>query len=347
MKAWILRSPAPIRDDPLELSELPTPEPGPNQVRLRVDVCGICRTDLHIAEGDLPAGKDSLILGHEIVGVVDAVGEGATRVKEGESAGVTWLGETCGRCKHCLESRENYCADFKATGRDTDGGFAEYVIAQEDAVFSLKDIPLPKEELAPLLCAGVAGYCAYRLLSVGEGDSIGLYGFGPTADYVLRVARHLGNEVYVSSRSERNLRRARQVGAAWAGNAAEQAIPTELDAAIVFPPAGPLVELALRSVRIGGVVVLAPVAMSPIEIQDYSTDFWGRDLRTLYNVNRREAHEFLGLASEVELGLGVDVFPFADVQEAMIRVREGQIRNSNAVVRVTPEGSQAPGREGS
>jgi propanol-preferring alcohol dehydrogenase len=278
-----------------------------------------------------------LILGHEIVGVVDAVGEGVARVTVGEAGGVTWLGKTCGSCKHCTKSRENYCAGFKATGRDTDGGFAEYAVAHEDAFFSLEGISLPGEELAPLLCAGVAGYCAYELLSVGKGDSVGLYGFGPTAYYVLRVARHLGNEVYVSSRSEKNLRRARRFGAAWTGNAAEEDIPAELDAAIVFPPAGPLVELALRSVRIGGAVVLAPVAMSPIAIHNYSAHFWGRDLRTLYNVNHRDAEKFFRLAKEVKLGLGVDVFPFAEAQEAMVRVKEGRIQNSNAVVRVTQE----------
>jgi propanol-preferring alcohol dehydrogenase len=336
MKAWVLRKPAPIGKHPLELVEIPTPEPGPHQVRLRVTVSGICRTDLHLAEGDLPAGKDDLVLGHEIVGVVDTSGDGVTRVRAGESAGVTWLGRTCGRCRFCTESRENYCAAFKATGRNLDGGFAEYVIAHEEAVFSLEGIPLPQEELAPLLCAGVAGYCAFRLLGVGEGDSIGLYGFGPTAYYVLRVARHLGHEVYVSSRSERNLRRARRFGATWAGNSTEQEIPAELDAAIVFPPAGALVEPALRKVRTGGVVVLAPVAMSRIEINDYSTHFWGRDLRTLYNVNRRDAEEFLRLARDVDLGLGVDVFSFTDLQEAMIRVRGGEIEQSNAVVRVAP-----------
>ena len=335
MKAWILREPAPIDEHPLELVALETPEPAPHQVRLRVNVSGICRTDLHIAEGDLPAGKSPLILGHEIVGVVDALGEDVTHFKVGEQAGVTWLGGSCGRCDFCKEGRENYCADFQATGRDLDGGFAEYVLANESAVFSLEGVRLPEEEMAPLLCAGVAGYCAFRLLEVSNKNTIGLFGFGPTAFYVLRVARYFGHEVVVSSRSERNLRRARRFGAAWAGNAAEEEIPVELDAAIVFPPAGPLVELALRKVRIGGVAVLAPVAMSRIEIHDYSTHLWGRDLRTLYNVNRRDAEEFLGLARKVDLGLGVDVFSFTDLQDALIRVGRGELQQSNAVVRMT------------
>jgi propanol-preferring alcohol dehydrogenase len=338
MKAWILRRPAPIEERPLELVEVPTPRPGPNQVRVRVNACGICRTDLHIAEGDLAAGKHPLVLGHEIVGAVDRVGKGVSRVLVGEKVGVTWLGRTCGRCKHCVEGRENYCAGFQATGRDLDGGFAEYVVAHEDAVFSLDGIPLPDEKMTPLLCAGVAGYCAFRLLGVAENDSIGLYGFGPTAYYVLRVGQHLGHDVFVSSRSERNLSRARRYGATWVGNAAEEELPTELDAAIVFPPAGGLVELALKQVRPGGVVVLAPVAMSRIEIHDYSAHLWGRDVRTLYNVNRQDSEKFLELATEIDLSLGTEVFPFAALQEGMIRVRRGEIQESNAAVRISEEG---------
>ena len=338
MKAWILRKPAPIEEGPLELVEIPTPQPGPNQVRVRVTACGICRTDLHIAEGDLAAGKNPLVLGHEIVGAVDGVGKGVSSFLGGEKVGVTWLGRTCGECKHCVQGRENYCAGFQATGRDLDGGFAEYVVADEDAVFSLDGIPLPDEMMTPLLCAGVAGYCAFRLLGVAENDSIGLHGFGPTAYYVLRVAQHLGHAVFVSSRSERNLSRARRHGATWVGNAAEEEPPTELDAAIVFPPAGNLVELALKRVRPGGVVVLAPVAMSQIEIRDYSTHLWGRDVRTLYNVNRQDSEEFLELAREIDLSLGTEVFPFPALQEGMVRVRRGEIRESNAAVRIFETG---------
>jgi len=334
MRAWVLARQAPIDERPLELVELPTPQPQADQVRVRVTLCGICRTDLHIAEGDLAAAKDRLILGHEIVGRVDAVGDRVSGVRVGERVGVTWLGRTCGECKHCRAGRENYCADFQATGRDLDGGFAEHAVAHEDAVFSLEGIDLPDEEIAPMLCAGVAGYCAFRLMNVDAGDRVGLYGFGATAYYVLEAAAHLGIDVYVSSRAPRNLERARRHGAVWAGNAAEQAPPVELDAAIVFPPAGALVELALRHVKLGGVVVLAPVAMSTIEIHDYSAHLWGRDIRTLYNVNRRDAEEFLRLAREIDLGLGTEVFPFEACQDAMIRVRHGDIREANAAVRI-------------
>jgi len=333
MRAWILEEPAPIEERPLELTEVPTPRPGPGEVRIRVLVCGICRTDLHIAEGDLPMGKERLVLGHEIVGVVDETGEGVSGLEPGEKVGVTWLGSTCGECRHCRAGQENYCADFQATGCDLDGGFAEYTVAHEEAVFSLEGIPQPDESLAPMLCAGVAGYCAYQLLDVEAGDRIGLYGYGPTAYYVQRVADHLGMEVCVSSRSERSQERARLHGAMWVGNAAQQP-PPDLDAAIIFPPAGELVEPALSHLNLGGVLVLAPVAMSEIRIGDYSNNLWGRDIRTLYNVNRQDAREFLQLAREIAMGLGTEVFPFEECQEGMIRVSRGELTEANAAIRI-------------
>lgn len=334
MEAWVLTRQAPIEERPLALVELPTPRPAAHEVLVRVELCGLCRTDLHIAEGDLAAGKDRLVLGHEIVGRVDAFGDGVTGLSVGDKVGVTWLGRTCGECGHCHAGRENYCADFRATGRDLDGGFAEYALAHENAVFSLSGISLPDEQLAPLMCAGVAGYCAYRLMDVSTGNRVGLYGFGPTAFYVLKAAVHLGLEVYVSSRSEVNLARARKHGAAWTGDAARESMPVDLDGSIVFPPAGPLVETALRRVKPGGVVVLAPVAMSRIVIEDYSVSLWGRDLRTLYNVNRRDAAEFLQLAREADLGLPTGVVPFGECQDALVRMRRGELGEAHAAVRV-------------
>lgn len=231
-----------------------------------------------------------------------------------------------------MTGRENYCADFRATGRDIDGGFAEYAIAHETAVFSLEAITLPEAELTPLLCAGVAGYCAYRLMDAAEGATIGLYGFGPTACYVLRVAHHSGHRVFVSSRSARNLRRAVRHGADWAGTATDE-MPGPLDAAIVFPPAGGLVEIALEHIKPGGTLVLAPVAMSAIHITDYSKHFWGGDIRTLYNVNRRDAEAFLALAAELDMGLPTEVVPFGELQDAMARAKRGQITPAHVAVR--------------
>lgn len=336
MKAWLLRESRPLEAKPLELAELPKPEPGPRQVRVRIIVCGVCRTDLHIAEGDLPLRRAPLVPGHEIVGVVDSLGEGARRYRVGDQVGASWLGRTCGTCRYCRAGRENYCADFQATGWDFDGGFAEFTVLDEDAALPLAGVSLPHEEMAPLMCPGVAGYCAFRLAGAQPAHRFGLYGFGPTADYVLRVARHLGLEVYVASRSRRNLERARRHGAAWTGNVAGDGMPATLDAAVVFPPAGHLVAAALRDLRVGGTLVLAPVTMSTIEIRDYSENLWGRDIRTLYNINRSDALEFLGLAARVPLALGVEVFPFEALPEVMIRVRDGKLRQANAVIRVAP-----------
>jgi len=335
MKAWVLDEPGPIEALPVKLVDLPLPEPAPGQVRLRVLACGLCRTDLHIVEGDLPLHRSPVVLGHEIVGRVDVVGEGVTGVAEGDLMGVTWLGRTCGVCGHCRSGREGYCATFQATGWDLDGGFAEYTIVDADAVLPLAGIALHSEELAPLLCPGVAGYSAFRLTGVSSGQRLGLYGFGPTADYVLRVARHLEIDVYVSSRSDANRERASRQGAAWVGDAARTGMPVQLQASVIFPPAGPLVEAALRDLEVGGVLVLAPVAMSPIEVLDYSANLWGRDIRTLYNVNRRDSSEFLRIAGDVDVSADVETFPFEDLPKAMIRLKRGHLRAANAVLRVT------------
>jgi propanol-preferring alcohol dehydrogenase len=337
MRAWLLAEQGPVEQGPLRLVKVPEPHPGPDEVRVRVAVCGICRTDIHIAEGDLPLRAKPVILGHEIVGVVDEVGPEVRALRMGDRVGATWLGRTCGTCRHCRAGRENYCADFQGTGWDLDGGLAELAIVHEGSAFSLSNLGMPDEEIAPLMCPGVAGYCAFRLSRVDPGDRIGLYGFGPTAFYVLKAARHLGLEVYVSTRSEGNLERARRHGAAWADNATERGMPIKLDGAVVFPTGGHLVERALADVKVGGVVVLAPVSMSPITIGDYSATLWGRDLRTLYNVNRKDSREFLDLASRVDLTMGTEVFSFEECQEAMIRAKKGRLAQPNAVVRISPE----------
>jgi propanol-preferring alcohol dehydrogenase len=234
MKAWVLARQGPIEQGPLHLVDVPEPHPGPREVRVRVTVCGICRTDIHIAEGDLPLHAKPVNLGHEIVGVVDEVGPEVGAVRACDRVGATWLGRTCGACRHCRAGHENYCAAFQATGWDLDGGLAELAIVHEDSAFSLPNVAMPDEEIAPLMCPGVAGYCAFKLSRMDPGDRIGLYGFGPTGFYVLKVARHLGHEVYVSSRSEGNLERARRHGAAWAHNTTERGMPVELDGAVVF-----------------------------------------------------------------------------------------------------------------
>jgi len=335
MKAWLLDRQSPIEERPLTLREIAAPHPREDELRLRVSACGICRTDLHIAKGDLPMRRAPLVLGHEVVGVVDEVGEGVQRFRVGDRVGISWIGGSCGSCEHCTSGRENYCAEFRATGWDMDGGFAEFALVSETAALSLAEVSLPDEQVAPLMCPGVAGYCALKLAGLRRGQRIGLYGFGPTAFYVLAVARHLGCDAYVSTRSAAAIERAREHGATWADNSDVTPMPVELDAAVVFPPVGPLVEMALKQVKVGGVVVLAPVAMSTIVIEDYSTNLWGRDIRTLYNVNHAEAQEFLDLASSLDLQLGIERVSFADLQEAMVRLEQGRVTEPNIVVSVS------------
>ena len=335
MKAWILEKQASIEKRPLKLVEVPTPHPHDDEVRLRVLVCGVCRTDIHIAEEDLPLRKSPVILGHEIVGVVDEVGKKVERFHAGDRAGVYWLHSACGRCKHCLSQRENYCPEIKCTGWDVDGGYAEYVTVPAAYALPLNNIQMKAVEIAPLMCPGIAGYAAFKLTRAQKEDRLGLYGFGPTAYYVLKVAQALGVEVYVSTRSRKNIESARREGARWAANAAEEEMPCKLNAAILFPPAGNLVEPILAQLKKGGVLVMAPVSTSPIRIENYSENLWGRDIRTLYHLSRSDATKFFEIIDRLELKMGISLFPFDDLQDALILVRQGRLEEPNAVIRIS------------
>jgi propanol-preferring alcohol dehydrogenase len=335
MKAWILEKQASVEERPLKLVELPTPHPKDDEVRLKVLVCGVCRTDIHIAEGDLPLRKSPVVLGHEIVGVVDEVGEKVERFRVGDWAGVYWLHSACEKCKYCLSQRENYCPQVKCTGWDVDGGYAEYVKVPAAYALPLDSVRMSPVEIAPLLCPGIAGYAAFRLTGAQQGEKLGLYGFGPTATYVLKAARYLGIEVYVSSRSRKNIEAARREGARWAANAAEEEMPCKLDAAVLFPPAGNLVEPVLSQLRRGGVLVMAPVSASPIRIENYSENLWGCDIRTLYNLNRSDAEEFFAIVDHLSLEVGTSLFPFEELPETLIRARQGKLEQPNAVIQVS------------
>jgi propanol-preferring alcohol dehydrogenase len=334
MRAWILEEQAKIEERPLKLVEVPTPHPQDGEVRLRVLVCGICRTDIHIAEGDLPLKKSPIILGHEIVGVVDEVGDNVERFSVGDQAGAYWLHSACGGCKHCLSQRENYCPEIKCTGWDEDGGYAEYVTVPAEYALPLNGVHKKPAEIAPLLCPGIAGYAAFKLTGAQKGDKLGLYGFGPTAYYVLKVAQSKGIEVYVSTRSPKNIEAARREGARWAANAAKERMPCKLDAAILFPPAGNLVEPILSQLEPGGILVMAPVSASPIKIEKYSENLWGRDIRTLYNLTRADAEEFSQIIDQLELKVGVNLFPFEELQEALILAKQGKLEQPNAVIQI-------------
>ena len=336
MRAWILEKQAKIENKPLKLVDVPVPQAKTGYIRIKVIVCGVCRTDIHIAEGDLPLKKTPVILGHEVVGVVDEVGKNAWRFRVGEMVGAYWLHSTCGQCKHCLSQRENYCPKLRTTGWDEDGGFAEYIIIPEQSAVSLDGIPLEPAEIAPLLCPGIAGYAAFKLTQVQKGDKLGLYGFGPTAHCVLKVAQALGIESYVSTRSGKNISRAKQEGATWVSDTAKEIFPCKLDAAVIFPPAGNLVEPALSHVEKGGTVVLAPVSSSQIVIEDYSNHFWGRSLETLYHVTKSDAEEFFALVRDfaTEIRVGASIFPFEALQDALIQAKHGELEQPNAVIQI-------------
>lgn len=352
MRAWVLRRQARIEERPLELVEdYPTPHPGPRQVRIKIRATGICRTDLHIAEGDLPLHKSPVILGHQIAGVVDEVGEGVTRFRPGDRAGLTWIYGACGHCRMCVSGRENHCPHIVRTGWDVDGGYAEYVVADEGFAVPLEGVPLDFEDLAPMMCPGMTGYLAFELAEVGPGDRLGLLGFGPTAYYVMKVARGMGIDVYVSTRSRAHREVAESLGAKWVGNMLEEGPPEPLDAIISFPAVGDAVEKALRSLAPGGVLVLSQIFSTPITISDYNGNLWGRTIRTVQNVRRSSIYRMIEVARRIDMSIPKDVFAFEELQEAAVRSRRGELQGLTAVVRVSrrsgpaaPEGSARHGR---
>jgi len=334
MKAWLLENQAPIEEKPLVLKALPDPEPKGYEIRIKNIACGVCRTDIHVAEGDLPLKKSPLILGHEVVGIVDKIGEQVSNFKIGDRAGIAWLNSTCGTCKFCLADRENLCPNAHFTGWDADGGFAEFSIISAEFA-----IPLGEKqtfiELAPQMCPGIAGYRAFRLTELKSGEKLGLYGFGPTATYVLQVAKHKNIQVYVITRNEKNQQSAIELGATWVGGYDDK-IPTKLDGGIIFPPAGNLVPFALSQLDSGANLVLGPVTMSPIEIKDYNLIWQERSIISLAHISRKDGIEFLQLADDINMKASIDVFPFADLPEVLIQVKHGKV-NGNAVIQIAKD----------
>jgi alcohol dehydrogenase, propanol-preferring len=329
----VLSSPGAIEGGPLALRELPVPEPGPDDVLLRVHANAVCRTDLHVIEGELPEPKLPLVPGHQIVGTVEAVGGQARNVTVGDRVGVPWLGGVDGDCPYCRSGRENLCDAPTFTGYQRDGGYAEYAVARADFVFPLPG-DYPDLQAAPLLCAGLIGYRSLRLAEVeglGRPGRLGLYGFGSSAHIVIQVARHRGHEVYAYTRGETGRAFALQLGAAWAGSG-EDAPPVELDSAIIFAPVGWLVPLALRALRKGGVLVCAGIHMSPIPEFDYDL-LWGeRVMRSVANLTRADGREFLELAPEVPVRTEVGVFPLERANEALVKMKRGELRGAAVLV---------------
>ncbi len=311
---------------PLQPVELPDPEPGPGQVLLTVHACGVCRTDLHIVDGDLTEPKLPLVPGHQIVGTVAELGEGAERFAVGERVGVPWLGWADGDCRYCLSGRENLCDRARFTGYDLDGGYAELAVADERYCFPIPD-GYPNDQAAPLLCAGLIGYRALRL--VGEAERIGFYGFGASAHILCQVAVHQGRRVFAFTREgdEETQAFARELGAEWAGSSDEPA-PEQLDGAIVFAPVGALMTAALRASAKGARIISAGIHMSDIPAFPYEI-LWGeRMLGSVANLTRRDGEEFLALAPQVPVRTEVEVQPLAEANEALASIRDGSLHGA-------------------
>lgn len=325
MRAMVLHRPG----EPLRLETLPVPSPGPGQIQLRVEACGVCRTDLHLIDGELPDPALPIIPGHEIVGRISALGEGVTGVGVGERVGVPWLGWTCGSCHFCTSGRENLCDAARFTGYQINGGYADYTVADARYCFPLAECTaMPSAlELAPLLCAGLIGYRALRL--AGDTQKVGIYGFGAAAHIIAQVLRHQGRPFYAFTRPGDSASQdfARHLGARWVGDASQQP-PEKLDAALIFAPAGPLVPAALGHMEKGGCVVCAGIHMSDIPGFPYA-DLWGeRMIRSVANLTREDGLDFLALAPRIPVRTSVTAFPLEQANEALESLRRGAVQGA-------------------
>ncbi len=327
MRAMVLEQPRPADESPLSLRELSIPEAGPGDVRVRVRACGVCHTDLHTVEGDLPLPKLPIVPGHQIVGRVEALGRDVRSFREGDRVGIPWLHRTCGECAYCRKGLENLCESARFTGYHVDGGYAEAAVVPEFFAY-----PLPEQfsdhQAAPLLCAGIIGYRALRLSGVHAGERLGLYGFGASAHIVIQLARHRGSEVYVFTRAESHRELARSLGAAWVGGAQDPP-PAPLDGAIIFAPLGALVLDALGALRKGGTVALAGITMSPIPQIDYDQLLYHeRIVRSVANSTREDARQLLRLAAEVPVRVEVETFPLEQANRALQLLKHSQVRGA-------------------
>jgi propanol-preferring alcohol dehydrogenase len=332
MRAARLRLPAPIERAPMIVGDEQVPRPGPGEVLLRVRACGVCHTDLHIAEGDLPPHQSSVIPGHQIVGIVEEVGTGVGAALAGSRVGVTWLGWADGECPACRRGEENLCARARFTGYDMDGGFAEFAVVRAEFA-----IPLPAQfddvHAAPLLCAGVIGYRALRVAGAATGERVGLFGFGASAHLAIQVARHWGCEIGVVTRGAAHRALAEDLGARWTGEP-DAAPPVPFDRAIVFAPSGQVVLAALASVRPGGTVAINAVTLDQIPPMPYEAIYGERVLRTVSNLTRRDAREFLQVASQIPVRVEAELFPLEAVNDVLLRLKRREL-NAAAVLAIS------------
>ncbi len=329
MLAALLRAPNSIEANPLILADIPKPSPREHEIRLQVHCCGICHTDLHTVEGEIPLPKLPIVPGHQIVGVVDALGHEAKRFKEGDRVGIAWLHHTCGSCRYCRDGNENLCDRAEFTGLHADGGYAQWTTVHEAFAYSLPSA-FPDRQAAPLLCAGVIGHRALRLSEIRRGERLGLYGFGASAHIVIQIARHWDCEVYVFTRSPEHQKHAKALGAVWVGRA-EDSPPERLQSTIIFAPAGGLVLDALRVLDKGGTVALAGITMTSIPEIDYAKLYHERKIRSVANATRRDAEEFLALAAEIPVRTEVEIFSLSQINYALQKLKRSEIRGAGVV----------------
>jgi alcohol dehydrogenase, propanol-preferring len=332
MKAMVLNTAADVAHAPLKLEEVPDPQPRADEVRVRVQVCGVCRTDLHVVEGELPPVKRPIIPGHEVVGVVDRVGSDVSTIKEGDRVGIAWLQRVDGQCEFCKSGRENLCPAARFTGYHVDGGYAQYATVPAGFAYSIPQL-FSNDEVAPLLCAGIIGYRALRLSGVKPGQRLGLYGFGASAHITIQVARYWGCSVYVCSLREEHRALARDLGAVWVGAAAE-APPDKLHGAIMFAPAGELVPPALRALEKGATLAVAGIYLTPIPSLDYQQELFGeRVLRSVTANTRQDGLELLKVAAEIPIRPHTERFALHDANRALQALKAGKI-NGAAVLHI-------------
>jgi propanol-preferring alcohol dehydrogenase len=327
MKAILIRDQRPVEDSLLAPEDVPVPVVTPGSIRIKVSACGVCHTDLHIAEGDLPLVKSPVIPGHQIVGTVETAG---SRFSAGDRVGVPWVSAACGRCHYCLTDRENLCDSLRFTGYHIDGGYAEYAVVPESSAYRLPE-HFSDAAAAPLLCAGIVGYRAIKLSGVGDGMRLGMVGFGASAHLNIQVARYLGAEVYVFSRDGGHRKHAEDLGAAWTGTL-EMVPPHLLDAVISFAPAGEIVPQLLALLKKGGKLLLAGVFVTPVAKFEYGLLYHERSIMSVANSTRADATEFLALAGTIPLKTEVTLFELRDARKALLAMKTSRLRGAGVLV---------------
>jgi propanol-preferring alcohol dehydrogenase len=336
MKAYLLHIPAPVDTRPLELADIPLPEPVQDELLVRVHACGICRTDLHVVEGELAVRQSPVVPGHQIVGHVEKIGGDVQNFSPGDRVGIAWLRRTCGVCRFCQSDRENLCENASFTGWTHNGGFAEYAVVPSSFAYRLPD-NFDDMQAAPLLCAGIIGYRALRLTELEQsggwnGARLGIYGFGAAGHVAIQIARARGAEVYVATRDrERHQALATELGATWVGDAYDQP-PVLIDAAIIFAPAGELVPAALKALDKGGVLVLGGIHMSTIPALEYPLIYGERRIRSVANNTRRDGESFLEEAARIPIRTHIQTFPFDAINDALIALKYDAIKGAGVIV---------------